>query len=103
MNKAIGLFTQQTFFEAGDYCLTTRSTVDWSALPTSPDQYAAIFPSLFSASSEQSVYQQMLPSKLQLLEFMQPWLKDATIGLILNRLKRATPVPVAQDILNPFL
>lgn len=100
VNKAIGLHTKQSFFEAGDLCLKTRSPVDWGSLPSAPADYEAVFPSLFEGNAEQSVYQQMLPQDLQLIEFIQAWLKDPAVGAILARLKGCRTVPIAPGLVH---
>ncbi|MCL1495432.1 MAG: hypothetical protein M1G31_32480 [Pseudanabaena sp. Salubria-1] len=51
-----------------------------------PQEYENIFHLLFESSSEQSIYQKLLPQDLQLVEFMQAWLKDEVIAHTLNRL-----------------
>ena len=94
VNKAIGLFTQQSVFQASPISLLTRSRIDWSSIPVNPQDYQALFNLLFE-SSEQSIYQYLLPKELQIHEFMQPWLKDTTVNDVLNRLANSTAIQVS--------
>jgi len=94
VNKAIALFSNQPSYTAGDLCLETALEVDWASLPTKAEDYEPLFPALFEATSDQSLFQQALPASLQLVEFLQDWLKDPAIPNILARLAASRPVAI---------
>ncbi|KSV17092.1 hypothetical protein CY91_04690 [Dehalococcoides mccartyi] len=91
VNKAIGLASNKPGFRADDIALLVPSPIDWSAIPKQPYDYQEFFPQLFEGSSEQSIYQQLLPIDLQQREYLQEWLKDETIPRILARLNESEP------------
>ena len=94
VNKAVGLISRKASFKAGDVSLLVPSPIDWAKVPTEPTAYEAVFPSLFEASSEQSLYQAQLPPELQLREYLEDWLKDQAVADALRRLTGSTPVAV---------
>lgn len=86
VNKAIGLASKKVGFKANDLTLLVPSQIDWSTIPRRPIDYQEYFPQLFETSSEQSIFQQLLPIDLQRREYLQEWLKDETISSVLERL-----------------
>ncbi len=86
INKAIAIINNKEYYKVDDISLLVNSLIDWSTIPKNPQEYENIFHLLFESSSEQSIYQKLLPQDLQLLEFMQAWIKDEVIAHILNRL-----------------
>ncbi|GAB4367735.1 MAG: hypothetical protein Kow00121_06290 [Elainellaceae cyanobacterium] len=94
VNKAIGLLTQQSVFQASPISLVARSRIDWASIPANSQAYQPLFDLLFE-SSDHSIYQDLLPAELQVHEFMQAWLKDATVNGVLNRLANSTAVQVS--------
>jgi ATP-dependent helicase Lhr and Lhr-like helicase len=96
VNKAIGLISGKAEFEADGFSLIVPSPIDWNSVRREPAAYEDVFDSLFEISSAQSIYQQQLPEDLQLLEFLQDWLKDESIAPILERLSASTPVEVGE-------
>lgn len=88
VNKAIGLASRKPGFTADDISLLVPSPIDWSMFPRQPSDYHEFFYLIFEPSSEQSIYQQHLPTELQRWEYLQEWLKDETIQNILTRLVR---------------
>jgi ATP-dependent Lhr-like helicase len=92
VNKAIALSTGQPDFKADDFFLDVVTPIDWSKLITKPQDFEAVFHSLFEANSAQSLYQTFLPVDLQRIEFLQEWLKNEAVGRVLTRLKHASPV-----------
>ena len=88
VNKAIGLASRKSGFKADDISLSVPSPIDWSMVSRQPPEYEEFFHLLFEPSSEQSIYQQQLPTELQQLEYLQEWLRDETIPHILTRLVR---------------
>jgi len=94
VNKAIGIFTQKSNFKASPISLLTNSRINWNSIPVNPQDYEAVFNLLFE-SSEQSIYQHLLPEEFQIHEFMQAWLKDATVYDILSRLSKSTAIQVS--------
>jgi ATP-dependent helicase Lhr and Lhr-like helicase len=91
VNKAVGLASKKQWFRADDITLLAPSPINWTTIPKQPADYQEFFPQLFEASSEQSIYQQLLPIDLQQREFLQEWLKDETIPQILTRLGEGEP------------
>jgi ATP-dependent Lhr-like helicase len=100
VNKAIGLISKKAGFQAEDLSLLVPSPIDWSSIPSAPQEYEGVFHLLFEATSEQSVYQTLLPADLQLREYLQDWLRDDTIPRVLQRLTSSAPAGVAQMILD---
>lgn len=98
VNKAVALITKQLNYKANDISLLVRSPINWASVPSNPQAYDSVFHLLFEESAEQSLYQTLLPPELQLREFLQDWLKDETIGNILNRLVRSTPAAIGSNI-----
>lgn len=92
INKAIAIITNKEYYKVDDISLLVNSPIDWSTIPRNPQEYESIFHLLFESSSEQSIYQKLLPQDLQLLEFMQAWLKDEVIAHTLNRLSTSEGV-----------
>lgn len=103
VNKAIALITEQSSYKADDLSLTVTMPVDWTSLPTEPQAYNKIFHQLFEATSEQSIYQSLLPRELQAREFLQDWLKDETVPQILTRLARSIPVRTDRRFFEYFI
>ncbi len=95
VNKAIGLVSRKASFKASDESLLVPSPIDWTTIPSEPTAYEGVFPSLFEASSERSLYQALLPPELQLREYLEDWLKDQAIADALRRLVGSSPVAVA--------
>jgi ATP-dependent Lhr-like helicase len=91
VNKAIGLVSKKPGFKAYDIALLVPSPIDWSSIPKLPADYQEYFPQLYETSSEQSIFQQLLPLDLQQREYLQEWLKDETIPRILARLCKSEP------------
>ena len=94
VNKAVGLASRKPAFEADDFSLLVSSPIEWSSIPKHPGDYEQYFHLLFEPSSEQSIYQQQLPRDLQLREYLQDWLKDEAIPIVLDRLSGARTVQV---------
>jgi len=94
VNKAVGLISRQASFRACDSALLLQSPIDWATIPAEPTAYEGVFPSLFEASSGQSLYQAQLPQELQLREYLEEWLKDQAVGDALLRVVRSSPVAV---------
>lgn len=98
VNKAIALITQQLTYKADEFSLLVKAPINWASLPNEPQKYKSIFNELLEESSEQSIYQNLLPSEFKLQEFLQGWLKDETIRIILARLARSTSVNISYEI-----
>lgn len=94
VNKAIALITKELDYKADYVSLLVRFPIDWSSVPIDPQAYEAVFHLLFEATSSQSLYQTLLPRDLQLREFLQNWLKDETVRIVLNRVVNSTPVRI---------
>jgi ATP-dependent Lhr-like helicase len=94
VNKAVGLISRKASFKASDASLLVPSPIDWATFPSEPTAYEGVFPSLFEASSAQSLYQAQLPPELQLREYLEDWLKDQAVADALLRLVGSSPVAV---------
>lgn len=96
INKAICLMNNIQDPEIDDISIRIKLSnsvpIQWNALSTNPQDYSKIFDSLFEVTSEQSVFQTMLPENLQKEEFLQEWLKNDYIPKILERLKNSEQV-----------
>jgi ATP-dependent Lhr-like helicase len=92
VNKAVGLISRKASFKASDTSLLVPSPIDWATIPSEPTAYEAVFPLLSEASPEQSLYQTLLPPKLQLREYLEDWLKDQAVADALKRLVGSSPV-----------
>lgn len=92
VNRAIALATKQIEFTARDVYLDVATPIEWADLRTLPGDYEAMFDQLFEATSAQSFFQTLLPAELQRHEFLQEWLKNESVELVLTRLKESTPV-----------
>lgn len=100
VNKAVGLVSKKLGFKADDISLLVSSPIDWSVVPVKPSEYEEFFPFLFEASSEQSIYQQLLPMELQQWEYLQEWLKDETIPPVLTRLAKNDSKLITNEMAN---
>ena len=92
INRAIALHFDKAGFKADDVSLMVQMPIDWAALPRAAEDFAPIFDRLFEASSEQSLFQTLLPPPMRLREFVQGWLKDETVAAILHRLRSSASV-----------
>jgi len=102
VNTAIALIAGQTEFKADDISLSVPQPIRWATVPQEPKQYESIFHLLLEADSDQSIYQTLLPKDLQLTEFLQGWLKDDTIPVVLNRLANSLEREVDRKIYEAF-
>jgi ATP-dependent Lhr-like helicase len=100
VNKAIGLISRKASFKAGDASLLVPSPIDWATVPAEPSAYEDVFPLLFEASSDQSLYQAQLPPELQLREYLEGWLKNQAVADALRRLVSSSPVVVVPAVLG---
>ncbi|MFH1941142.1 MAG: hypothetical protein ABIL68_03480, partial [bacterium] len=94
LNKALALITDQWEFKSDDISLRCASPINWGSIPAEPKDYEPVFHSLFEMSGNQSLYQNLLPTTLQLQEYIQNWLKDKTINEVLQRLQKSEAVRV---------
>jgi len=102
VNKALSIKTGQLDPKFDDVLLTGTSQIEWNAIPPSPQGYEGIFDQLFESSSEQSIYQTLLPERFQVQEFLECWLRDRTIPEVLQRLSSSTPVQVTQNVFQDW-
>jgi hypothetical protein len=102
VNRAICLFSRQIDFETDDYLIKATMPIDWASVPMEPEDYEEYFEQLFEETSKQSIFQKQLPIGLQKHEYLQSWLKDKDIPIILNRLAQAAPVSISCSN-NPFV
>jgi ATP-dependent Lhr-like helicase len=103
VNKAIGLASKKMGFKANDFTLLVPSQINWSSIPKHPIDYQEYFPQSVETSSEQSIFQQLLPINLQQREYLQEWLNDETISNVLERLSDAEPKLIEEEnLLEPM-
>jgi ATP-dependent Lhr-like helicase len=102
VNKAIGLISRKANFKASEASILVPSPIDWATIPCTPTEYEGVFPSLFEATSKQSLYQAQLPPELQLREYLEDWLKDQAVADALQRLFNSSPVAVAPASVELF-
>jgi len=103
LNKALALITNQWEFKADDISLRCASPIQWGSIPLEPKDYESVFHSLFEMSDNPSLYQTLLPSTLQLQEYLQNWLKDKTIIEVLQRLRQSEAVRVDPALFGSFI
>lgn len=103
VNKALALVTKQWDFKADDISLQCASPIDWASIPVEPKDYESVFHRLFEMSDNPSLYQTLLPTTLQLQEYLQDWLKDKTISEVLQRLQKSEIVRVDPDLFESFI
>ncbi len=94
VNKAIGLLLCKDSFKASHVFLSVSSSINWTTIPSDPTAFEEIFPDLFEPSSNQSLFQSLLPLELQLHERKEEWLKDQAVTDALSRLSISSPVMV---------
>lgn len=96
VNKAACLMNGINDFEIDDISIRVKLAqsvpIDWSSLSTNPQDYSRIFDSLFEVTSEQTIFQELLPENLLKEEFLQEWLKNDYIPKILERLRNSEQV-----------
>lgn len=102
VNKAIALIAGKASFEANDWSLTVTSPIEFPNIPIDASAFSVVFDSLFETSEQQTIYQKLLPSELQRDEYLQEWLNDMTIPIILKRLSSGTPVELPPHDLRLF-
>ncbi len=102
INKASALITKQYEYQADDLFLSVPSKIEWSSLPSVPEAYESVFHQLFEITGDQSIYQSILPIEHQVKEYIQKWLKDKTIPLVLDRLTHSEVVNVDSDVFAPL-
>ncbi len=102
VNRAICAFIGALGDTADDFSLATPSEFDWRELPEDPGDLRTVIDETFVCSSEQSIYQRLLPADLQLAELRERWLRDGSIADIFSRLHNARPVKVAADVFQSF-
>lgn len=100
VNRAIALITRQPEYDAGDIALTVTESIQWDTIPTDPQEYESVFPLLFEPSVSQTLFQTLLPHPLQLREFIQDWLRDEAIHLVLARLATSIALTVDASIVK---
>lgn len=107
VNKAVCITNNIPEFEIDDISITIKNPTDipirWGSLSVIPQDYSAIFDSLFEITSEQSIYQAMLPENLQKEEFIQDWLKNDYIPKILQRLVNSKPVKLHANFHQSYI
>jgi ATP-dependent Lhr-like helicase len=102
VNKAISIKTAQLDPKYNDALLAGTSSVEWSTIPTSAQAFESVFDELFECSSEQSIYQKLLPERFQVQEFLEGWLRDMTVPEVLQRLSSSSPVQVPPNVVQDW-
>ena len=102
VNKAVCLITGQVDAESDDVSISASKEIDWSRLPVQPEAYAPFASDLMDEPDSLSIFQQMLPDKLQERECFQNWLKSQSVACILARLSLAKPKEITAATLARF-
>jgi ATP-dependent Lhr-like helicase len=102
VNKAISIKTAQLDPKYDDAFLAGTSPIQWTTIPTIPQAFESVFDELFECSSEQSIYQKLLPERFQVQEFLEGWLRDKTIPEVLQRLSSSSPVKVPPNVFQDW-
>lgn len=98
VNEAVAGMTRANTIACDEVSLHVASEIDWGAIPTDPAAYETVLHTL-TQSEDRSLYQQSLPMEMQFREFLQDWLRDATISHVLSRLASSSPVLISQTML----
>lgn len=101
INRAIAALSGKHGCAAGELTLSAPSPLEWATLPTNPSHFETIADRLIE-STEQSVFQQLLPRGLQVKEVFQEFVNDAIVATVLRRLATAAPVEVPSSIFVGF-
>lgn len=83
---------------ANDISITSTIPIQWDKISINPEDYKIYLHQIIEGRQELSIYQEILPEKLQQIELMQPWLKDLTIIATLERLSTSKESPISQPI-----
>ena len=83
-----------------DISLLVNAPINWKSIPKNAQEYEQIFHLLFEQSSDQSIYQTLLPFKLQLHEFIQDWLNNEMIAYTLKRLSSSQAIELQSNIFS---
>jgi len=102
VNKAISIKTEQLDPKYEDALLAGTSPIEWGTIPTDPQAFESVFDEIFECSSEQSIYQRLLPERFQVQEFLEGWLRDRTIAEVLQRLSSSSPVRVPPNVVQDW-
>jgi ATP-dependent Lhr-like helicase len=94
VNEAVALITEKDDPKFDDHWLWVKSPIDWKSVPTEPAAYQRVFDEMFHPTADQSIFQKMLPTNLQVREYVQEWLKDKAVPKVLVRLAASEPVEV---------
>jgi len=97
VNKAIALVSGQTSYAVDDLKLSCQNEINWESIPARPEEYESVFDEILNEKSDQTFYQTLIPDNLQKYEYLQMWLKNATIGTHLQRLKASVPYRISQS------
>lgn len=90
VNKAIAIALKLSDTRIDDISISTSTEIRWGLLSTSPEDYQPFLKGIFEKQQGLSIYQELLPKKLKLIEAIQIWMRDKTIEIVLQRLSTAS-------------
>lgn len=105
INTAIGLLLNPNEFRANEFSVILPSNTIWR-IPRDKAEFDRILPLLFSRLRDElevTMYQKLLPARLEFQEHMQFWYCDKAIDEILERLECSQLRPVLRTNFQGFL
>lgn len=103
INRVITLWSGQQRCIVDDYSILSSHPIAWHLLPVHAQAYEPFFPQMVEPSSDQTLFQAMLPASLQSRELAQRWIRDATIEHVLKRLSGAKAVAVPSSVISQLV
>ena len=100
LNQVLVSLVAQPGASAVDTWIEAPNKIDWDSLELDRQKLLPHAREAFTASDEQTFYQQMLPVNLQIEEWLEGWLKNDDINDALAALSQAGPVEVSADLLS---
>lgn len=105
INTVIGLLLNPNEFRANEFSVILPSNTIWR-IPNDKAEFDRVLPLLFIRLRDESdvtIYQKLLPARLEFQEHMQFWHCDTAIEEILERLKSSHLRPALRDDFQEFL
>jgi ATP-dependent helicase Lhr and Lhr-like helicase len=103
VNLAICLYLSINDYKINDYSIKTGRNINWKLIPDNIDEFINYYDMLYEESLNQSIYQKLLPLDLQKREYIQSFIKNKEINLILKRLKHGTPKEITSELAEYFI
>ena len=99
-NKVVAKWFGGGAVAESDLTITSPVPLNWSRIPTDPNELLAPAGEVFTPSTRQTVFQQRLPLDLQREEWLQEWITDASVGVVLRRMQAATSREIPAGIFS---